>query len=268
MNHRERIQLPGGILGRILPAVLFVGLAAILAGCATAPRPLPTTQEVRSMETRTMCANLDRTLDAWGVVLQDLSFSVDMRDPAAGLLVANKDTEVKLAEISPDPKPQKEGGMSTWQKVALIGTGAIVVAVVVWAITSDDDHDDKGDHGDKGKDHQGDDRQRGRGQDGRHDRGHGGGHGGGHDDHDGDTHVEVITVEESHPAGPNVYHYQLTVSLRPTEEGQTIVRVSGQGTRNKDGVIMDAGPIHDPAFYNDLFARLDRELAEQEVVVF
>jgi hypothetical protein len=219
-----------------LPAFMGLVLITVLTGCAST-RPLPTLDETRSMQSRNVGAGVDRTVDAMITVLQDLSYSVKTSDSDAGYLVAERDSRIELAEISRDQAPKMGKPMPTWQKAALIGTGAIAVVALV-AVLSDRDDDHEKHHNDA-----------------EHRRDHG------HDHHgDGDVHVEPIFIPDMHTSGPTIYHYQLTLSLKALDANETCVRISGQGSKCKEGTTQDAGPILDRAFYDDLYNRLNGAL--------
>ena len=235
---------PAGRIRRALSIAWRSYVALFLTGCAST-RPVPTLQEARDMESRSVAADFHCTFDAIVETFQDLAFSIDTADPTTGLIVAHRQSEVELAEISKDAAPAKEEGMPTWAKVALVATGVVVVVAVIAALS--DDHDDDDPACNRGDDC-GDQRcARHHPRRHPHDDGH-------------DTQVVVIDGDDR-PHGPAIYSYQLTANLRSLDDGRTSVRVSGQGTRSRDGVVEKAGPVYDPDFYARLFSRLDESLS-------
>jgi hypothetical protein len=231
--------------------VLSIGLRSsvviFLTGCA-GTRPAPTLQEAHKMETRIVEADYDRTFDAFVETLQDLSFSVDTADPSIGLVVAHRETEVALAEISKDEAPDGKKGMPTWAKVALVATGVIVVVAVVAALSDDDD-----DHACHQAEDCGDQRcprhhPRRHQHPGRHQHPY---------DHD----TQVVVIDGDHgPSRPAIYRYQLTANLKTRDDGVTSIRISGQGTKSRGGAVEKAGPIHDPEFYAHIFSHVSESL--------
>ena len=209
---------------RALVALLRVYLAATLGGCAST-RPAPTVEEARRIGTRTLDANYDRAYSAVLAGLQDLSFTIETSDRGEGLVVASRESRRELAEIFRHPDPDREEGMPVGAKGALVATGAIVVVGLI-AILSDDDEDDRDrDHGCR--------------------------------EHD---HVSTVYVHDDGPDGPEIFRYEITMSLRPLGRAETEIRFSGYGTRSRNGVVEEAGPIHDPRFFDEITGRVSDSL--------
>jgi hypothetical protein len=235
MGHRAIQTSPGGRHPKVLSTLLRSYLVLFLSGCA-GTRPLPTIEEARAMETRTLELDEERAFDAVVTALQDLDYSIDATEREAGLISASRETHVELAEISEDRMPGEKEGLPTWAKVALVATGVIVIVAVVAAVSGDDD-DERSREGNGGE-HRNAPERRCR----RH-----------HHHHDSGPDVVVVEHDDS-PSGPPIYSYQITVNLKALSETQTAIRVSGRGTLSQGGTIRKAGPVYDPAFFESFFA--------------
>lgn len=183
-------------------------------------RPPVTVTEARSMETRIVQAEYDKVFKASINVLQDLRYTIDVIDGDLGLIVASRHTEGKQTQLAEEPARTRE--VPTWQKVLGITVIVAIVGGIIWLITRGGDDDDRGR-----------DRDRGR------------------------THVY-------HPDrgrnGPAVYQYRVTVNIESFDPGETRVRVSGTGERERGGRVEEAGPIEDPEFFQRFFSSLDKAL--------
>ena len=253
MSLRSSRPAPTSRVRRLISIGLQSSVALFLAGCA-GTRPAPTLQETREMETRIVAADYNRTFEVFVETLQDLSFSVDTADPSIGLVVAHRETEMALAEISKDKAPESKEGMPTWAKVALVATGVVVVVAVVAALSDDDDDhachqvEDCGDqhcqrHHPRRHDHPS---RSDHPSDPKHPDDHG---------------TQVVVIDGHHGASrPAIYHYQLTANLKTRDDGGTSIRVSAQGTKSRGGAVEKAGPIHDPDFFAHIFSHVSESL--------
>lgn len=217
----RRTSKPEGLLSKLLHIYIRLYLATFLVSCGGS-KPPPTVTEARSIQTRTISANYDRVLKASINVMQDLNYSIEMIDKDLGLIVANRLSEAKQADISEEST--EDGGTPTWQKALGIAVIVAIVAGIVWLVTrgggNDNDDDDDDDHGVVHHGHSG-----------------GGSRG-----------------------GPKVYQYEMTINLERVSDEGTKVRVSVQGQKMVGGRLVGAGPVYDAEHFQDFFASLDKAL--------
>ena len=60
--------------------------------------------------------------------------------------------------------------------------------------------------------------------------------------------------------GPVVYRYRVTVNLNELNQTETQIRVSATGESEQDGSILQTGGVHEPEFFQKLFANVDKAL--------
>ena len=75
----------------------------------------------------------------------------------------------------------------------------------------------------------------------------GGGRSGGGDSNDG-------------PTGPRIYRYKVTVNLNDMDTENINVRVSASGEIEQDGKILSTGGVHEPEFFQQFFANINKAL--------
>ena len=76
---------------------------------------------------------------------------------------------------------------------------------------------------------------------------HGGGRSGGGNSKDG-------------PTGPRIYRYKVTVNLNDMDTENINVRVSASGEIEQDGKILSTGGVHEPEFFQQFFANINKAL--------
>ena len=76
---------------------------------------------------------------------------------------------------------------------------------------------------------------------------HGGGRSGGGNSKDG-------------PTGPRIYRYKVTVNLNDVDIENINVRVSASGEIEQDGKILSTGGVHEPEFFQQFFANINKAL--------
>ena len=62
------------------------------------------------------------------------------------------------------------------------------------------------------------------------------------------------------PTGPRIYRYKVTVNLNDMDTENINVRVSGSGEIEQDGKILSTGGIHEPEFFQQFFANINKAL--------
>ena len=62
------------------------------------------------------------------------------------------------------------------------------------------------------------------------------------------------------PAGPKIYRYKVTVNLNEMETENINVRVSASGEIEQDGNILSTGGVHEPEFFQQFFANINKAL--------
>jgi len=62
------------------------------------------------------------------------------------------------------------------------------------------------------------------------------------------------------PTGPRIYRYKVTVNLNDMDTENINVRVSASGEIEQDGKILSTGGIHEPEFFQQFFANINKAL--------
>ena len=62
------------------------------------------------------------------------------------------------------------------------------------------------------------------------------------------------------PTGPRIYRYKVTVNLNDMNTENINVRVSASGEIEQDGKILSTGGIHEPEFFQQFFANINKAL--------
>ena len=60
--------------------------------------------------------------------------------------------------------------------------------------------------------------------------------------------------------GPVVYRYRVTVNLNELNQTETQIRVSATGESEQDGSILQTGGVHEPEFFQNFFANVNKAL--------
>ena len=62
------------------------------------------------------------------------------------------------------------------------------------------------------------------------------------------------------PTGPRIYRYKVTVNLNDMDTENINVRVSASGEIEQDGKILSTGGVHEPEFFQQFFANINKAL--------
>ena len=62
------------------------------------------------------------------------------------------------------------------------------------------------------------------------------------------------------PTGPRIYRYKVTVNLNDMNTENINVRVSASGEIEQDGKILSTGGVHEPEFFQQFFANINKAL--------
>ena len=65
---------------------------------------------------------------------------------------------------------------------------------------------------------------------------------------------------DSGPVGPRIFRYKVTVNLNDINIDNTKIRVSASGEIEQDGKILSTGGIHEPEFFRQFFANVNKSL--------
>jgi hypothetical protein len=226
-------------------------LCLFLAGCAGTAPP-PTIDEVRAMQTRTLDEDVETLVKATISVLQDLGYTVDMIQTDVGLITASRRTDSEQAAVQAEPEAEKKDGAPTWLVVLSVILVVGIVIMVVAALSDDDEDKDK----DKSADQ---DKEETRSRDSEeHKKKHDG------ESQDTGTSSPELYVALDEDPEATVYEYRVTVNLDPLQEGPSCqVRVSCEATCYQGGSMVEAGPVHAPAFYKQFFTGLNESLLRE-----
>ena len=86
---------------------------------------------------------------------------------------------------------------------------------------------------------------------------------GGDDDGNGDTIDLGLGGDgnnDSEPVGPRIFRYKVTINLNDLNTDNTKIRVSASGEIEQDGKILSTGGIHEPKFFRQFFANVNKAL--------
>ena len=218
----HRLLYPATVQGKVLHFALVAYLSISIIGC-TAPQPTvkPPTTIARAMETRTFSKDMKTVLKAAINALQDMDYTINVLNSDVGLITASRTTEQKKSELSHDENEVE--GLSEIQKTCLIISGVVIIAIILGAIFGGDNKKDSD-----------------------HDNGNTINYGGS-DNNDG-------------PTGPRIYRYKVTVNLNDADSEKIKVRVSASGEIEQDGKILSTGGVHEPEFFQQFFANINKAL--------
>ena len=221
----HRLLYPATAQGKILHFALVAYLSISIIGC-TAPQPTvkPPTALARAMETRTFQNDMKTILKAAINALQDMDYTIDVLNSDVGLITASRTTEQQKSELAKDEEEPE--GLSNFEK-ACIAAGCIFIFAIIFAMIFDGDDKKNSDHD-------------------RNNSGNTINYGGG-DSNDG-------------PTGPRVYRYKVTVNLNDADSEKIKVRVSASGEIEQDGKILSTGGVHEPEFFQQFFANMNKAL--------
>ena len=62
------------------------------------------------------------------------------------------------------------------------------------------------------------------------------------------------------PTGPRIYRYKVTINLNDMDIENINVRVSASGEIEQDGKILSTGGVHEPEFFQQFFANINKAL--------
>ena len=62
------------------------------------------------------------------------------------------------------------------------------------------------------------------------------------------------------PTGPRIYRYKVTVNLNDMDTENINIRVSASGEIEQDGKILSTGGVHEPEFFQQFFANINKAL--------
>ena len=221
----HRLLYPATVQGRGRHFALVAYLSISIIGC-TAPQPTvkPPTAIARAMETRTFQNDMKTILKAAINALQDMDYTIDVLNSDVGLITASRTTEQQKSELAKDEEVPE--GLSHFEK-ACIAAGCIFIFAIIFAMIFDGDDKKNSDHD-------------------RNNSGNTINYGGG-DSNDG-------------PTGPRVYRYKVTVNLNDADSEKIKVRVSASGEIEQDGKILSTGGVHEPEFFQQFFANMNKAL--------
>ena len=212
----------------MLHSSLICYLCISLIGCTTPQQPTvkPPTTVARAMETRSFSKDMKTVLKASINALQDMDYTIDVLNSDIGLITASRTTEQRQTKLSRDNSNNNTNppsGLGNLIPIVFIAGAAIILLNLIF----DDD-----DSGDKRRDRDG------------HtiNLGSGGSNG------------------DSGPVGPRIFRYKVTINLNDINDANTKIRVSASGEIEQDGKILSTGGIHEPEFFRQFFANVNKAL--------
>ena len=177
------------------------------------------------METRSFSKDMKTVLKASINALQDMDYTIDVLNSDIGLITASRTTEKGQAPLSVDNPANNNqvSGLGALIPIVFIAGAVIILLNLIF----DDD-----DSGDKRRDRDG------------HtiNLGSGGSNG------------------DSGPVGPRIFRYKVTINLNDINDANTKIRVSASGEIEQDGKILSTGGIHEPEFFRQFFANVNKSL--------
>jgi len=213
--------------GKMATWTLVVYLSVMLSGCATRPEALPP-EQAKTLQTREMSYSVDEVARGVVAVLQEMNYSLENVDTKVGIITAERTSERQLAPISREAAPEEmPDEMQTFCLVA----GGLAIAALLFAWLWDDDENE--DDWAPRRSHR------------RHIH-----------HHPGPIFIEAD--DYSHDS----YKYKMTVTLEPLGTYKSRIRVSVQGLLMEGPSIAASGPVHDEAFYQDFYNRLQIVLTQ------
>ena len=212
----------------MLHSSLICYLCISLIGCTTPQQPTikPPTTVARAMETRSFSKDMKTVLKASINALQDMDYTIDVLNSDVGLITASRTTEQRQTKLSHDnPKNNNQlSGLGNLIPIVFIAGVAIILLNLIFD-NDDDDHD-------KRRDRDGPTINLGSGDSGR----------------------------DSGPVGPRIYRYKVTINLNDLNAENTKIRVSASGEIEQDAKILSTGGIHEPEFFRQFFANVNKSL--------
>jgi len=224
----RHLLYPSTLKGKILHSALILYLCTSLIGCSAPAQPTvkPPTTVARAMETRSFSKDMKTVLKASINALQDMDYTIDVLNSDIGLITASRTTEKGQAPLSADNSSNNNqlSGLGKLLPIVFIAGAAIILFNLIFG--GDDDDGDK-----------------------RRDR-------------DGPTiHLDSGgSNSDSGPVGPRILRYKVTINLNDLNADKTKVRVSANGEIEQDGKILSTGGIHEPEFFRQFFANVNKAL--------
>ncbi len=224
----HNLLYPSTLQGKTLHSALILYLCTSLIGCATPQQQTvkPPTAGARAMETRSFPEDMKTVLKASINALQDMDYTIDVLNSDIGLITASRTTEKGQAPLSADnfSNNNQLSGLGKLLPIVFIAGAAIILFNLIFG----DDDDD----GDKRR------------------------------DRDGPTiHLDSGgSNSDSGPVGPRILRYKVTINLNDLNADKTKVRVSASGEIEQDGKILSTGGIHEPEFFRQFFANVNKAL--------
>jgi hypothetical protein len=224
----HHLLYPSTLQGKTLHSALILYLCTSLIGCSAPQQPTvkPPTTVARAMETRSFSKDMKTVLKASINALQDMDYTVDVLNSDIGLITASRTTEKGQPPLSADNTANNDqvSGLGKLLPIVFIAGAAIILFNLIFG--DDDD-------GDKRRDRDGPNINLGLG----------GGSSG-----------------DSGPVGPRIFRYKVTINLNNLNADNTKVRVSASGEIEQDGKILSTGGIHEPKFFRQFFANVNKAL--------
>jgi len=224
----HNLLYPSTLQGKTLHSALILYLCTSLIGCSAPQQPTvkPPTTVARAMETRSFSKDMKTVLKASINALQDMDYTIDVLNSDIGLITASRTTEKGQAPLSADNSSNNNqlSGLGKLLPIVFIAGAAIILFNLIFG--GDDDDGDK-----------------------RRDR-------------DGPTiHLDSGgSNSDSGPVGPRILRYKVTINLNDLNADKTKVRVSANGEIEQDGKILSTGGIHEPEFFRQFFANVNKAL--------
>tara|TARA_B110000438_G_scaffold265617_1_gene279095 strand:- start:119 stop:826 length:708 start_codon:yes stop_codon:yes gene_type:complete len=226
----HHLLYPSTLEGKILHSSLILYLCTSLIGCAAPKQSIvkPPTTVARAMETRSFTKDMKTVLKASINALQDMDYTIDVLNSDIGLITASRTTEKGQASLSLDNPNNNNNQVSRLgELIPVVFIAGAVIILFNLIFGGDDDGD-----GDKRRDRDGHTINLGSG-----------GNGG-----------------DSDPVGPRIFRYKVTINLNDLNPNNTKVRVSASGEIEQDGKILRTGGIHEPEFFRQFFANVNKAL--------
>ena len=226
----HHLLYPSTFKGKTLHSALTLYLCTSLIGCSSPQQQStvkPPTAVTRAMETRSFSKDMKTVLKASINALQDMDYTIDVLNSDIGLITASRTTEKGQASLSLDNPNNNNNQVSRLgQLIPVVFIAGAVIILFNLIFGGDDD-------GDKRRDREGTTIN----------LGSGGGSSG-----------------DSGPVGPRIFRYKVTINLNDLNADNTKVRVSASGEIEQDGKILSTGGIHEPKFFRQFFANVNKSL--------
>ena len=224
----HHLLYPTTLRGKMLHSSLICYLCISLIGCTTPQQPTikPPTTVARAMETRSFSKDMKTVLKASINALQDMDYTIDVLNSDVGLITASRTSEQLQTKLSHDnpKKNNQSSGLGNLIPIVFIAGAAIILFNLIFD-NDDDDHD-------KRRDRDGPTINLGSGD----------------------------SSSDSGPVGPRIYRYKVTINLNDHNAENTKIRVSASGEIEQDAKILSTGGIHEPEFFRQFFANVNKSL--------